>query len=151
MSPGFDEVRARLRSAREETADASRRLERHLTNLLARARRRFDDAACRLSPARMSAKAAGGRVRLAVAGAALEAAGRARLDEARSRLAVAAASLDALSPLSVLGRGYALVEDEGDRLLRSSSQASVGGRVRVRLSEGALRCRVEGVEGAEEA
>jgi exodeoxyribonuclease VII large subunit len=95
----------------------------------------------------MSAQAGESRVRHAIAGAALEAAGRARLDEARSRLVVAAASLDALSPLAVLGRGYALAADERGRLLRSSKEARVGGRVSVRLSEGALRCVVEGVEG----
>jgi exodeoxyribonuclease VII large subunit len=150
MSHGFDEVRARLSAARAETADASVRLERRLTELLARTRRRFDDAACRLSPARMSAKAGAGRVRLAVAGAALEAAGRARLDEARRRAAVAAVSLDALSPLAVLGRGYALAADERGRLLRSAASVGVGERLRVRLAEGALRCRVEEVEGAEE-
>ena len=147
MSHGFDEVRARLRGVRAEASDASARVERRATAVVARARQRFDDAACRLSPARMSAKAGEGRVRLAVAGAALEAAGRARADEARSRLVVAAASLDALSPLAVLGRGYALATDERGRLLRSAREAEVGGRVRVRLGEGALSCAVEGIEG----
>jgi exodeoxyribonuclease VII large subunit len=145
MSHGFDEVRARLRAARVETGDAAARLERRAAALVARVRRRLDDAACRLSPARMSAKAADGRVRLAVAGAALEAAGRSRLDEARARLVVAAASLDALSPLAVLGRGYALATDERGRLLRSAKETRVGEHVRLRLSEGAVRCVVEEV------
>ena len=149
MSPGFDEVRARLGAARAETAGVTRRLERRAAELLARTRRRLDDAACRLSPARMSAKAGEGRVRLAVSGAALEAAGRAKLDEARARVMVAAASLDALSPLAVLGRGYALASGEGGRILRAAAHVRVGERVRVRLAEGALRCRVEEVEGAE--
>jgi exodeoxyribonuclease VII large subunit len=148
MSHGFDDVRSRLRAARDEAGVVAARLERRGASLVARVRRRLDDAACRLSPARMSAQAGESRVRLALAGAALEAAGHARLDEARSRLVVAAASLDALSPLAVLGRGYALAADERGRLLRSSKEARVGGRVRVRLSEGALRCVVEEVEGA---
>jgi len=146
MSHGFDEVRARLRAARAEANDAAARLERRATALVARARRRLDAASCCLSPARLSAQAGEGRVRLAVAGAALEAAGRARMEEARARLVVAAASLDALSPLAVLGRGYALASGEGGRLLRSSKEARVGERLRVRLSEGALRCVVEGEE-----
>jgi exodeoxyribonuclease VII large subunit len=149
MSHGFDEVRSRLGAARSEANDAARRLERRAAELLARSRRRLDGAACRLSPASMSAQTGEGRVRLAVVGAALEAAGRARVEEALSRLAVAGASLDALSPLAVLGRGYALASDERGRILRAAGSAQVGGRVRVRLAEGALRCRVEGVEGAE--
>jgi exodeoxyribonuclease VII large subunit len=98
----------------------------------------------------MAAAASRSRVRLTLEGAALEAAASARLDDSRSRLAVAAASLDAMSPLAVLGRGYALAQDARGKLLRSSRTVSVGERVRVRLSEGALRCRVEEVEGAEE-
>jgi len=149
MSHGFDEVRARLSAARAGADDAAHRLERRASDMLARARRRLDDAACRLQPSRMSAQAGRGRVRLAVAGAALEAAGRAKLDEARARLAVAAASLDALSPLAVLGRGYALASDERGRILRAAGAARAGQRVRVRLAEGALRCRVEEVEASE--
>ena len=147
MSHGFDEVRSRLRAARSEADSAALRLERLLKERAARTRRRLDAAACRLSPAGTAARAAGARVRLALAGAGLEAAARARQDDARGRLAVAAASLDALSPLAVLGRGYALAEDERGEILRKSSAAREGERVRVRLAEGALRCRVEEVEG----
>jgi exodeoxyribonuclease VII large subunit len=46
----------------------------------------------------------------------------------------------------VLGRGYALASDERGRVLRSARDARAGARVRVRLSEGALGCRVEEVE-----
>ena len=147
MSHGFDEVRSALRAAREEAGDAARRLERSLTDSTARARKRLDAAACRLSPARMQSRASAGGVRLAVTRAALEASARARVDDARSRFAVAVASLEALSPLAVLGRGYALAADERGRLLRSSRGVAVGDGVRVRLAEGALRCRVEEVEG----
>jgi exodeoxyribonuclease VII large subunit len=150
MSGGFDEVRMRLRVAREEFDDARRGLERRAAELNRAARRRLEAVVNKLSPTQMAAAASRSRVRLTLEGAALEAAARARLDDSRSRLAVAAASLDAMSPLAVLGRGYALAQDARGKLLRSSRAVSVGERVRVRLSEGALRCRVEEVEGAEE-
>ena len=147
MSPGFDEVRMRLRVAREELEEARRRLERRVIETAARARRRLETAARRLSPARVSASASRSRVRLTRAGAGLESASHARLEEWRSRLAVAAAALDAMSPLAVLGRGYALAQGERGEILRAASAVRAGERVRVRLSEGALRCRVEEVEG----
>jgi exodeoxyribonuclease VII large subunit len=150
MSPGFDEVRARLRVAREELTDARRRLSVSAADLNRGARQRLDAATHRLSPARMAANASRARVRLEVGGAALETAARARLDEARSRLAVTAAALDAMSPLAVLGRGYALALDADGRVLRTSRGLAAGESVRVRLSEGALRCRVESVEAADE-
>ncbi|PYT04170.1 MAG: exodeoxyribonuclease VII large subunit [Acidobacteria bacterium] len=149
MSSGFDEVRARLRVAREELTEARRALERRVNEQTARARRRLEAAARRLSPARMTAGASRMRVRAALACAALETAARAGLEDARTRLSVAAASLDAMSPLAVLGRGYAVAQDEGGAVLRSSSDVKGGERVRVRLSRGALRCRVEEIEGGE--
>jgi exodeoxyribonuclease VII large subunit len=146
MSHGFDEVRSHLRATRDEASEAARRLERIMVDVTARARRRWDDAACRLSPARMQTRASAGGVRLAVARAALETSASARIEDARTRFAVAVASLDALSPLAVLGRGYALAADAEGRLLRAARSVAVGSEVRVRLAEGALRCRVAEIE-----
>ena len=49
------------------------------------------------------------------------------------RFASLAASLDALSPLKVLGRGYALARDENGTILRAAEEASVGERIEVLL------------------
>ncbi|MET0624086.1 MAG: exodeoxyribonuclease VII large subunit [Pyrinomonadaceae bacterium] len=147
MSSGFDEVRMRLRVAREELADARCRLENRAGDLSRAARRGLDAAVRALSPARVASAASRARVRLTVGDAGLEAAAHARLEDARARLSVAAAALDAMSPLAVLGRGYALAQDERGRVLRSARGVGVGDGVRVRLASGALRCRVESVEG----
>ena len=150
MSQGFDEVRMRLRVAREELDDVRCRLENRGGDLSRAARRGLDAVRGRLSPAGMAASASRTRVRLAVGGAALEAAARVRLDDARRRLGLAVASLDAMSPLAVLGRGYALATDERGRVLRSARMVGAGETVRVRLAEGSLRCRVEGAVGPSE-
>jgi exodeoxyribonuclease VII large subunit len=147
MSPGFDEVRMRLRVAREELNDARCRLDNRAGGLGRDARRRLDAVVQKLSPARVAASASRSRVRLTLGGAALEAAARAGLEDARSRLVAAAAALDAMSPLAVLGRGYALAQDARGRVLRSARAVGAGDHVRVRLAEGALRCRVEEIEG----
>jgi exodeoxyribonuclease VII large subunit len=83
---------------------------------------------------------------LIAARAALQAQMATRVDDARARLEVAVAQLDALSPLDVLKRGYALAEDEAGRPLRSSFGVRRGARVRVRLAAGRLLCRVEETE-----
>jgi exodeoxyribonuclease VII large subunit len=146
MSPAFDDVRARLRAASRAVAGSNHRLEKLIARARERARKRLDEAACRLTPARPAARAASARLKLTLARASLEAAARALLDGGRARLGLSAAALDALSPLAVLRRGYALAEDERGRALRTSAGVAAGSRVRVRLAEGALRCRVEEAE-----
>ena len=68
---------------------------------------------------------------------------RVRRLSAESRARRLAAQLDALSPLAVLGRGYAVCWDETrTRILRSSRSVASGDGVRVTLAEGELDCRV---------
>jgi exodeoxyribonuclease VII large subunit len=145
-SEGFDEVRERLREAQRTRDELARRLESLIGRAHERARKKLETVTQRLSPARAAARTGEGSVRLALARAALDANFGARLDERRARLEVAVASLDALSPLNVLGRGYALTQDARGRVLRSARRVRVGESVRVRLAEGLLRCRVEEVE-----
>ena len=68
------------------------------------------------------------------------------LQEARERLGLAAASLDALSPLAVLQRGYAIAQDAAGKPVRDAAAVKVNDRVSVRLAKGRLNTRVEAVE-----
>ena len=58
------------------------------------------------------------------------------------RFAQLTAKLDAMSPLKVLGRGYAMAQNESGEVLRSAQQVEVGEQVHVRLGQGSLRCTV---------
>ncbi len=142
MSRGFDDVRSRLHDSLNAANAASHRLEILINRAAQRARKRVNSVACRLSPARLSSRLAAARTRFSVLTAARDAAAQSLLDDARSRLAVGMASLDALSPLAVLGRGYALAYDEEGRLLRDSGEVEVDDRVRLRLARGSIGCRV---------
>ncbi len=62
--------------------------------------------------------------------------------EHSNMLALFAGKLDTLSPLKVLGRGYALAYKEG-ALLHDAALADIGGKVEVRLQKGSLSCTVE--------
>jgi exodeoxyribonuclease VII large subunit len=146
MSHGFDDVMQALRDARRRGDEAAHRLETVMTRAVQRARRRSDTVTRRLSPVRLGARVAAQRTRFSVLCAARDAAIASRLDDGRAQLMVAVASLDALSPLAVLKRGYALAQDEDGRLLRDARRVRVGDAVRLRLAEGALRCRVEETE-----
>jgi exodeoxyribonuclease VII large subunit len=93
-----------------------------------------------------------GALRIWGAGAGLETLARALEREGahalalrRERLAAGAARLDALSPLAVLGRGYAIASDAAGRVLRSAREVAVGAQVTVRLHEGELDATVRGI------
>ena len=53
-----------------------------------------------------------------------------------------AATLDALSPLKVLGRGYAIATDVEGHVLGDASELSVGSEVNVRLGSGSFSANV---------
>lgn len=59
------------------------------------------------------------------------------------RLESLAGRLEALSPLGILGRGYAIARSEGDQVVRSAADVEAGDRVEVLLGDGALGCVVE--------
>ncbi len=60
-----------------------------------------------------------------------------------SRFKSLAARLNGLSPLAVLGRGYAVCWDDSRRMIvRDASRVGSGDRVRVTLEKGELRCTV---------
>lgn len=65
-----------------------------------------------------------------------------RLSAQQQRFATLATSLDALSPLRVLGRGYAMAQCEDGTVLKSAAQVAVGENIHLRLGQGNLRCTV---------
>ena len=64
----------------------------------------------------------------------------------RTTRARAAVSLDALSPLAVLQRGYAIAQDASGKPVRDAASVAAGDEVSVRLAKGKLNTRVETVE-----
>jgi exodeoxyribonuclease VII large subunit len=69
---------------------------------------------------------------------ALAAAVRHLLGKRRARLEQSAASLEQLSPLKVLERGYALVFDADGVLLKDPAQVADGDSIAARLARGVL-------------
>lgn len=72
----------------------------------------------------------------------LELAMRLRLTATERRREAASTRLDALSPLRVLDRGYALVYGSDGHLLRSAGAVAAGEEISARLGEGVVRARV---------
>jgi exodeoxyribonuclease VII large subunit len=72
----------------------------------------------------------------------LAAATRRQLLESRGILERRTASLEALSPIAILNRGYALVFDANGGLVKDASLVRVGDEISARLARGRLNARV---------
>lgn len=66
------------------------------------------------------------------------------LSEKREKLSSLASKLDALSPLSVLGRGYGVIEGKMG-IVSSAKDLSAGDEITVKMADGKAFCRVEEV------
>lgn len=69
------------------------------------------------------------------------------LSAQRARIAGLAGGLDAMSPLKVLGRGYAIAQKEDGTVLSRVEQTAAGEALTLRLSDGSVCCRVEEKKG----
>lgn len=141
----FEDARARLRDAVQRCDELAFAAQSAMQAQLRTAERRTERAADRLH--RYAWRARFQACRQATTGLTTEliAARRRRLAEERHRLAQATARLEALSPLRILARGYALVQHPDGRLIRSVADIAPEQPFRVRLADGEVQGRVETV------
>ena len=71
-----------------------------------------------------------------------------RIKSGRAELARLCAGLDALSPLKVLSRGYAIVRKD-EHVVQKLAQAEPGDRLEILVTDGKLLCQVDGKEKVE--
>jgi exodeoxyribonuclease VII large subunit len=87
------------------------------------------------------------RTRLLGSDGRLDTAVRRRQHRAQSQLGAVSARLDALSPLAVLARGYAVAWNADEtRVLRDASTVSAGETIHVKLSQGKIEAKVTKTE-----
>jgi len=135
---------------RQQKLDEQRfRLEKAERQLLERYHRRCESvsAAVRHYDARRGL--ANVRQRLEAQIANLAAATHTRLLVSRGALDRRAASLEALSPVAILNRGYALVFDAKGRLVKDAARLEAGDELSARLARGRVRARVTATERSE--
>ncbi|HMH45114.1 MAG TPA: exodeoxyribonuclease VII large subunit, partial [Pyrinomonadaceae bacterium] len=144
LSNAFDAVAGRVRDALTTAGAAEYRLQASLREALQAAHHRLGDANRGVSPRQLRSVLTAARERFGSLRKSHEAAMMARIDNAKRQLALRASSLDAMSPLKVLERGYAIAHDEQGRVIREAATMSVGDELRLRLWKGSVDCRVEG-------
>ena len=121
------------------------RLRHAQANRIARARQVFERLRRRLEARDIRRVTADWQLRLAKVDGRLGQTARTGVQQASARSRELAARLHALSPLAVLGRGYAVCwDDTRTSIIRSAASVSPGEAVRVTVADGELRCTVTG-------
>jgi exodeoxyribonuclease VII large subunit len=110
---------------------------------LERARRRCDTLAAAARHYDVRRMLAGIGKELEARTAAMSAAARSALMRRRARIEQLSGQLEALSPLAILGRGYALVFDAAGNLLKDAAQVKMGEDISARLARGSLTATVK--------
>ncbi|MCP1328446.1 exodeoxyribonuclease VII large subunit, partial [Halomonas sp. 707D4] len=149
-SQRLDGLRARLRHPGERLAqqrhhvDAlAQRLHRAARLALAQQQQRVTQLARRMESQDMARLHQGEQTRLTQLSRRLEGAMTRGLHDHRARLNSAARELNAVSPLAVLGRGYAIAQDEAGQVVRRAKDVTPGQALSLRLGEGRLSVEVK--------
>lgn len=127
------------------------RLDAGLAGGLERRSTQLSRAHARLAQRTPASELARRAQRLATAELRLSGAGRRALERRANALALAARALESVSPLAVLGRGYALVRRaSGGAALTDARALAPGDELETRLAQGSFRARVESVQPPED-
>jgi exodeoxyribonuclease VII large subunit len=132
-----------INQRQQKLDDLTYRLEKSERRLLEQYRRRWESVAGAVRHYDVRRVLAGVRKELDSHLAAMIAATRNQLLQQRAYLDRITRQIEALSPLAILDRGYALVFDSSGKLLKDSTAVPPGDEISARLSRGSLTAIVK--------
>ena len=132
-----------INQRQQKLDDLTYRMEKSERRLLELHRRRWESAAAAVRHYDVRRVLGGIRKELDSHVAAMIAATRNQLLQQRAHLDRVTRQIEALSPLAILDRGYALVFDSSGKLLKDSTAVSPGDEISARLSRGSLTAIVK--------
>ena len=141
----------RIDEERQQIDDAMARMQGHLGRLITRRRAEITRLERSLAARHPSAVIADARADLGPLEVRLGASMRRTLGSLREGLAGQASGLDALSPLAVLARGYAIATSSEGRAVRDAREVSPGDRLTVRVHRGSIEVDVAASHPAPDA
>jgi exodeoxyribonuclease VII large subunit len=144
----FARMKDGINRRQQRLDDLSFRQEKAQHQLLEQHRRRWETAAAAVRHYDARRRLAAMHEQLGAKIAGLSAVMQARLLQSRAALDRRTASLEALSPVAILNRGYALVFDTKGQLLKDAARVKAGDEVSARLARGRIRARVSATEPA---
>jgi exodeoxyribonuclease VII large subunit len=139
-----------IRRRQQKVDDLRNRLTHTQRNRLETQRRRFENLAAAVRHYDLRLMLGGVRKELNAQVAAMAAAVRDLLLRRRSRLERLTSQMEALSPVAILERGYALVFDASGKLVKDAERLNVGEDIKARVARGEIVATVKGKSPREE-
>lgn len=141
LSPVFGEFPQRVKDWRYEIEDAIENLRDAFEEKIKKYERRLENLTDRISPLQLAAKLNEKKTRLALLRQKQSAAAKTLFETKHAKLKIEMASLDALSPLAVLNRGFSIVENEQREILRDADKINENEVVKIRLARGRIKAK----------
>jgi exodeoxyribonuclease VII large subunit len=138
LHPGVE-----LRQRAQHLDDLEQRLIRVVRSNVGERRRTLLQLAAELRQHSPALRVANARRRLEIARASIESCVQQSIERFGRRLAVASRTLDAVSPLATLERGYAIVTDSKGTVITDAQNVRAGQIIEARLTKGSVRARIE--------
>lgn len=142
LSQVFTQFPQKIKDWHYEIEDLQMRMEDAFAGKLKEKNKRLEKVISQLSPLRLASKVANGQKRLAVLRQRQISAVRQAIDAKDESLKIGMASLDALSPLAVLRRGFSIAENEKGEILRDEKNIKSGEIIKIRLAKGKIEAKV---------
>ncbi|HQU85398.1 MAG TPA: exodeoxyribonuclease VII large subunit [Pyrinomonadaceae bacterium] len=142
LSPVFVEFPQTVKDWRYEIEDFEAQMKTAFAEKLKTSTKKLEKISSQLSPVKLASKVAENQKRLALLKQKSESAIKKVIDAKDESLKIEMASLDALSPLSVLKRGFAIAENEKGEILRDTKNVNANETVKIRLAKGKLTAQV---------
>jgi exodeoxyribonuclease VII large subunit len=146
LSPVFTEFPLDVKDLRYEVEDFEAQLRDAALDKLKIEKQVLETLTNRLSPLKLASKLNEKKIRLALLEQKQISAIKDVAYKKNERLKIEMASLDALSPLSVLKRGFSIVQTQEGKILRDAEKIKQNERVKIRLSRGRIEAEVKTVE-----
>jgi exodeoxyribonuclease VII large subunit len=146
LSSVFSEFPQNIKDQKYEIEDLTEQLRDLFAEKLDKHERNLQSLTSRISPIKLASRLNDQKTRLAVLQQKQIAAARETINGKDEKLKIRVASLDALSPLAVLSRGFSITETSNGEILRDSKNVKQYDKVKIRLARGTIEAQVLSAE-----
>ena len=132
----------KLRETTQQIDNYEMRIKNSLMNLILKKSKDLEQEISILKSSSPQIKIQASNNKLEIISSALRNGIKANLEKKKKRFSLELSTLQAVSPLSVLARGYSIISDEEGKIVRSSKNLSLNQKIKARFGEGQIIAKV---------